>query len=136
MAGECSMWFLTCVCFNKQLLQKYRHLYSGRGECVTVCLLGKHAPHTLTLCRPPHLKRVLGHAGEAVIGGAGGDGANAELADLVCLTELRDAFWFHHTHQAWVDDREVGGKVNGCYTNAVNTFKYEIHRVSVNAFLF
>lgn len=47
-----------------------------------------------------HLKGVLGHAGEAVVGGASGDGADTELADLIGLTELRDAFWFHHTRQA------------------------------------
>ena len=52
-----------------------------------------------------HLKGVLGHAGEAVVGGAGGDGADAELTDLIGLTELRDAFWFHHTCQAWRGER-------------------------------
>lgn len=54
--------------------------------------------HTHTLYT--HLKGVLGHAGEAVVGGAGGDGADAELTDLISLTELRDAVWFHHTQQA------------------------------------
>lgn len=74
----------------------------------------RHVTHTDTLCRPPHLKRVFSHASEAVIGGAGGDGANTQLTDLICLTELRDAFWFHHTHQAWVDqterERQRGGR--------------------------
>lgn len=46
-----------------------------------------------------HLKGVLGHSCEAVIGGAGGDGADAELTDLIGLTELRKAFRFHHTHE-------------------------------------
>lgn len=46
-----------------------------------------------------HLKGVLRHSREAVIRGASGDGADAELTDLIGLTELRKAFWFHHTHE-------------------------------------
>lgn len=46
-----------------------------------------------------HLEGVLRHAGEPVIGGASGDGADAELPDLISLTELGDAFGLYHTHQ-------------------------------------
>lgn len=46
-----------------------------------------------------HLKGVLRHSREAVIGGASGDGADAELTDLIGLTELRKAFRFHHAHE-------------------------------------
>lgn len=53
-----------------------------------------------------HLKRVLCHARQAVVRHAGGDGANAEFTDLICLTELRDAFGLHHTHQAYVGERQ------------------------------
>lgn len=52
----------------------------------------------------PHLKGVLGHARKAVIRCPGGDGANAELADLIGLTKLGHAFRLYYTHQAWEDE--------------------------------
>ena len=57
--------------------------------------------------RPLHLEGVLGHARQAVVGGAGGNGANAEFSDLVRLAEQGDALGPHHAHQAWEDE---GGK--------------------------
>lgn len=47
----------------------------------------------------PHLKGVLRHAGQTIVGGSRGNGAHAQLSDLIGLAELRDALWFHSAHQ-------------------------------------
>lgn len=80
-----------CVCF----------ITNTRIDLVLKIIYCKNTNNQkLTPCRLSHLKGVLGHASEAVVGGACSNGADTELSDLICLTELRDAFRLHHTHQA------------------------------------
>lgn len=56
-----------------------------------------------------NLKGVLGHSTEAIVGRPRGDGAHAQLADLVGFTQLRDAVQLHRAHHSCRWEGGCGG---------------------------